>query len=212
MKRCVLCVVLVMVLMLAACDGQSSENPYAGDLLICLDAGHGGTDSGAVLDQRLEKDDNLAMALAVGAKLEAAGLQVVYTREEDAFVELKDRAAYANEQGACMFVSFHRNAGGGQGAEVWIDKSPDQWEKNLGAAIQKALVNIGFTNRGVKRGTASSKQQNYTVIGRTEMPACLVELGFIDSVDDNALLDTYHDELAQAIANAILGQVGKTAS
>ena len=212
MKRNLLFLTLALLLVLTACGVRSGGNPYEGELLICLDAGHGGTDSGAVLEQRLEKDDNLAMALAVGAHLEAAGLRVIYTRGDDTFVELKERANYANKQGASMFVSFHRNAGGGQGAEVWIDKSPDKWEQSLGAAIQKVLVQIGFTDRGVKKGTAASKLQNYTVIGRTEMPACLVELGFIDNPDDNALLDTYQTELARGIADAILAQVGVKAA
>lgn len=204
----VLVAVAALPLVLGGCGGGEDKNPYEGDIIFCLDAGHGGNDSGAVLDGRLEKDDNLRMALAVGAKLEASGATVIYTRSDDTFVELRDRAAYANDQGASVFVSFHRNAGGGQGGEVWIDKSPDQWEKSLGARLQKAMVQVGFTNRGVKKGTAGSKSQNYTVIGRTEMPACLMELGFIDNPDDNAILDTYHEELASAIAQALLKETG----
>lgn len=197
----------VLPLVLGGCSGEN-KNPYEGEILICLDAGHGGEDSGAVLSARLEKDDNLRMALAVGAELEARGAKVIYTRGDDTFVELADRASYANDQGASVFVSFHRNAGGGQGAEVWIDKKPDGWELSLGQRIQDALVQVGFTDRGVKKGTAGSKTANYTVVGRTEMPACLIELGFIDNPEDNNLLDTYHSELAEGIARAILLETG----
>lgn len=200
----------VLPLALSGC-GAESKNPYEGEILICLDAGHGGGDSGAVLDGRLEKDDNLRMALAVGAELEAGGAKVVYTRGDDTFVELADRANFANKQGASVFVSFHRNAGGGQGSEVWIDKKPDRWETDLGQRIQDALVQVGFTDRGVKKGTAGSRTTNYTVVGRTKMPACLIELGFIDNPEDNAMLDTYHSELAKGIARAILLETGLAA-
>lgn len=205
-----LALLAALPLLLGGCAGET-QNPYAGEILICLDAGHGGSDSGAVLDARLEKDDNLRMVLAVQAELEAQGAKVLLTRGGDTFVELAERAEMANEAGASVFVSFHRNAGGGQGAEVWIDKKPDGWETSLGQRIQKALVQAGFTDRGVKKGTAGSKTVNYTVVGRTEMPACLIELGFIDNPDDNALLDTYHSEIAGGIARAILLETGLAA-
>ena len=208
MKRNLLFLTLALLLVLTACGVRSGGNPYEGELLICLDAGHGGTDSGAVLEQRLEKDDNLAMTLAVGSILESRGAKVIYTRSDDTDVELQNRAAFANKMDASMFVSFHRNAGGGQGAEVWIDKSPDRWEKSLATRIQSVMARVGFTDRGVKRGTAGNSTINYTVIGRTQMPACLIELGFIDNEADNDLLDTYWTELAEGIAEAILQEVG----
>lgn len=212
MKRLVICLAAaaLMPMLLSGC-GEHAESPYQGEILICLDAGHGGEDSGAVLEGRLEKDDNLAMVLAVKEKLEAQGAAVILTRAEDTDLELDRRAELANAQDASVFVSFHRNAGGGQGAEVWIDKSPDKWEKSLGRRLQDALVQVGFTDRGVKRGTAGSANRNYTVVGRTEMPACLIEMGFLDCPEDNALLDTYHSELAQAIARAILLETGLAA-
>ena len=61
--------------------------------------------------------------------------------------------------------------------------------------------------RGVKHGTAGNPAVSYTVVGRTEMPACLVELGFIDNDEDNALLDRHWDAYAQAIADGILRMV-----
>ena len=205
--QAILLVLALLPLVLGGC-AQPEKNPYEGDIVICLDAGHGGNASGAVLDQRLEKDDNLAMTLAVGSILESRGAKVIYTRSDDTDVELQNRAAFANKMDASMFVSFHRNAGGGQGAEVWIDKSPDRWEKSLATRIQSVMARVGFTDRGVKRGTAGNSTINYTVIGRTQMPACLIELGFIDNEADNDLLDTYWTELAEGIAEAILQEAG----
>lgn len=196
---------LLPATLLAGC----SKNPYSGSIVICLDAGHGGSDSGAVLEERLEKTDNLAVTLAVRDALVAQGATVILTREDDTFVELSDRAAFANKQNASVFVAFHRNAGGGQGAEVWIDSKPDAYEKSLAERILSGLESVGVSkNRGVRTGTSADPKKNYTVISRTKMPACLIELGFIDSEGDNALLDEHLDAYAQAIAQAILTEVG----
>lgn len=200
---------LVALLPATLMGGCSSENPYAGDIVICLDAGHGGTDSGAALGDRLEKNDNLAMALAVRDVLESAGAAVILTRSDDTFVELSQRSDFANKNNASVFVSFHRNAGGGNGAEVWIDASPDSWEKSLAQRILDGLDTVGVSkNRGVRTGTSADAKKNYTVIKKTRMPACLIELGFIDSDTDNGLLEASFDAYANAIAQAILTETG----
>ena len=77
---------------------------------IIIDAGHGGYDNGASDNGRLEKDDNLRLALAVGEILTADGFPVVYTRTEDVYQRPIDKAGIANESGGDYFVSFHRNA------------------------------------------------------------------------------------------------------
>ena len=77
---------------------------------IVIDAGHGGSDPGAVYNGRREKDDNLRLALAVGNLLEQRGYNVVYTRTEDVFDTPGEKARIANRSGADYFVSFHRNS------------------------------------------------------------------------------------------------------
>ena len=64
---------------------------------IILDAGHGGRDSGAVFGERVEKDDNLEMTLAVGRLLEEQGFDVVYIRQEDIYQPPFQKATIANE-------------------------------------------------------------------------------------------------------------------
>jgi len=82
-----------------------------------LDPGHGGDDGGAKGHKGLtEKAAALAIAKATGAKLEAAGFQAVYTRENDSFIPLWDRARAANAQGADIFISLHLNAARAKGA------------------------------------------------------------------------------------------------
>ncbi len=180
-------------------------------ILICLDPGHGGDDPGAVLGDRLEKDDNLALALAVRDKLENAGredLSVALTRSDDTALELQQRVDLANGMDATLFISLHRNSGGGTGFETWVSADGETFETRLATYIQDNLTAIdGVKDRGVRRGTAGNPAASYTVVGRTEMPACLVEMGFLDSDSDNALLDAQFGALAQAIADGILRMV-----
>lgn len=178
---------------------------------ICLDPGHGGDDPGAVLGDRQEKNDNLRMALAVRDILESYAfdnLTVLLTRSDDTALELSDRTDFANAADATLFISFHRNSGGGQGLETWISAEGLRPETRLATYIQNDLAAVpAVRDRGVKKGTASNPLASYYVIANTRMPACLIELGFIDSDTDNALLDEAFDDLAQAIADGILQMV-----
>lgn len=74
---------------------------------IILDAGHGGSDPGAVFKGRQEKDDNLRLTLAVGEELRNRGVDVEYTRTTDVYQTPFEKATIANESGADFFVSFH---------------------------------------------------------------------------------------------------------
>ncbi len=202
---------LLVLKLRGALPGGDDAFQVPEQIIVCLDAGHGGTDAGAVNGDRLEKDDNLRIALAVRDKLEAAGserLTVLMTRADDTFLELQQRVDLANENGATLFVSLHRNSGGGKGVEVWTSSLKEKAECRLAQYIMDALEQAGVQKvRGVKHGTAGNPAVSYTVVGRTEMPACLVELGFIDNDEDNALLDSHWDAYAQAIADGILKMV-----
>lgn len=202
---------LLVLRLRGALPGGDDAFQVPEQIIVCLDAGHGGTDAGAVNGDRLEKNDNLRMALAVRDKLEAAGserLTVLMTRADDTFLELQQRVDLANENGATLFVSLHRNSGGGKGVEVWTSSLKEKAECRLAQYIMDGLEQAGVQKvRGVKHGTAGNPAVSYTVVGRTEMPACLVELGFIDNDEDNALLDSHWDAYAQAIADGILKMV-----
>lgn len=202
---------LLVLRLRGALPGGDDAFQVPEQIIVCLDAGHGGTDAGAVNGDRLEKNDNLRMALAVRDKLENAGserLTVLMTRADDTFLELQQRVDLANENGATLFVSLHRNSGGGKGVEVWTSSLKEKAECRLAQYIMDGLEQAGVQKvRGVKHGTAGNPAVSYTVVGRTEMPACLVELGFIDNDEDNALLDSHWDAYAQAIADGILKMV-----
>lgn len=165
-----------------------------------LDAGHGGFEPGAVYQDRKEKDDNLAMTLAVGDVLSERGYDVVYTRTTDIYESPFEKATEANVSGADLFISIHRNAfpvpNTASGVESLVfDKSGIKYE--IAKSIDEELAKLGFTDLGVK------ERPELTVLRRTTMPAVLVEVGFIDSDEDNALFDERFDEIAVAIADGI---------
>lgn len=169
---------------------------------IMLDAGHGGSDFGAVYNGRQEKDDNLQLMLAVGKILSENGIDVVYTRTTDVYQTPFEKAMLANQSDADFFISFHRNsspkANQYDGVEVLLyDKSGIKYE--MAENILGAMGEVGFREIGIE------ERPGLVVLRRTKMPALLLEIGFINSDVDNQLFDEKFDEIAQGIAGAILG-------
>ena len=111
---------LIIALIFAAVPFTAAFHMRAAERTFMLDAGHGGSDSGAVYNGRLEKSDNLRITLAVGERLARSGERVLYTRTDDSTVDLTYRSTMANSAGATYFVSFHRNSAStvGRGVEV----------------------------------------------------------------------------------------------
>ena len=172
---------------------------------VVIDPGHGGDDVGAEFNGRYEKDDNRALALLVIEKLDDMGIDAVLTRKTDKFITLEKRCSIANKKKAELFVSLHRNsAEGAKGVEIWIKDDSPEADRALADSILEKLDEAGISeNRGVKAGYARSDGKNYYVNSHTDMPSCLVELGFINSETDNELFDEKLNEYAQAIADGI---------
>ena len=169
---------------------------------IVIDAGHNGlTDPGAVFNGRRESDDTLRLANAVGAILTRNGYDVVYTRTGDISQSVQQKAAFANDADADLFVSIHRNMGTYpeqyNGVQTLIyDRSGIKVP--MAENINRNLEGLGFRNINV------DVRPDLAVLRRTKMPALLVEAGFIDSQGDNRLFDSRFDEIAQAIADGIM--------
>ena len=168
---------------------------------IMLDAGHGGRDPGAVYNGRQEKDDSLALTLAVGEILQERGIDVLYTRTTDVYESPYQKAMEANEADADFFISIHRNsspeANTYSGVESLVyNKSGIKLE--MAENINEQLEAVGFVNLGVK------ERPGLVVLRRTRMPAVLVEVGFINSDTDNMLFDDNFDDIALGIAEGIL--------
>jgi len=167
--------------------------------IIIFDYGHGGTDSGATLGNRYEKNDNLKLGKDVKKVLEQHGIQVDETRTGDETISLNQRAVIENKKNYDFFISFHRNAFNGKayGAETftYILKKPKAVQ--LATDINNAMVKVGFHNRGVKT-------ENFAVLRLTKADAVLLEAGFIDNVNDNKIFDDNYNKLVLEIAKAIL--------
>lgn len=174
-------------------------------MLIALDAGHGGSDPGAVYNGRQEKDDNLRLAMEVGRILENAGVDVVYTREDDIYETPFKKATDANASGADYFISFHRNSGENPNTASGVQNliySKGGRSEQVAEDIQSELVNLGFRDLGIV------ERPNLVVLRRTQMPAVLIETGFINNTADNDKFDAEFDSIANAIADGILKGTG----
>jgi N-acetylmuramoyl-L-alanine amidase len=168
---------------------------------VVLDAGHGGSDYGAVYGDRIEKDDVLALVLAVGAVLEQNGVRVVYTRTTDVYETPLQKAQEANAADADYFVSIHRNStpvpNSYSGIETLVyNRYGKAYE--LAVNINEQLNQIGWNNLGI------NERKNLVVLKRTEMPAVLLEIGYVNTEADNIFLDANFNKTAQAIAEGIL--------
>lgn len=180
--------------------------------LVVLDAGHGGSDSGAVGymagNAVLEKTLTLQITNKVKTILENAGYTVSMTRTGDTLPSLTERPAQANEENAAVFVSIHINsaeATEAKGTEVFYAESNNgdaygttssQLAKNI---LNRMLYYMNSTNRGVKTA-------EHAVTKRCNMPAALAEVGFISNPEEvyNMTTEDYQSKAAQGIAEGII--------
>lgn len=177
----------------------NKSTPLKG-LKIAIDAGHGGTELGAIgcLNDN-EKDVNLEISKILKEKLETNGANVIMTREDDSFVGLNDRVEIANKNNAQIFISIHNNALPDSAAYLKSTGSETYYfypqSKELAKDVVEALAKeTGFKNNG-------AKAQSFAVVRNTNCPAILVEVGYIINPEENAkLIDKdYQNKIAEAI-------------
>lgn len=170
---------------------------------ICIDPGHqggkAGYDPGAVNGTYAEAVAALSIAKKVGAKLQAAGYGVKYTRTGDKKLTLAQRCKISNDYGADVFVSIHLNAAGNKdasGIETLRYPNVGSRTKALADNVQTELIAaMGWKNRGVKT------RSDLYVLKHTVASAILIECGFISNDDQcEKLFNCSHQ---QKIANAI---------
>ncbi|MEF8788447.1 MAG: N-acetylmuramoyl-L-alanine amidase [Planctomycetota bacterium] len=170
---------------------------------VVIDPGHGGRDPGAISPYGPEeKTVNLAIAQEVARILRRDGCRVTMTRKGDAFVTLNQRASIANRLNADLFVSIHANSSrdhGVSGYEVYVCEGASSMSHSAARSVERALSGVGFRSRGIKTA-------NYHVLVNTEVPAILVETGFLSNRSQaRALTDSStQDSLARHIADGIL--------
>lgn len=173
---------------------------------VCIDAGHGGKDSGAVHHGMLEKDLNLSLALKVQELLTRVGVEVIMTRETDIFVELSDRAKIANDNDVNIFVSLHRNAWTSPdalGVSTHIFPSSVRG-RELGEVLQDAQL------RAFKSNNRGIRESRFAVLRLTRMSANLLETGFMSNPDDAEKMkdSVVEDNTAYEVSKAISEFIG----
>ncbi len=172
---------------------------------MCIDAGHGGSDPGAVAYGDNEKDFNLDIALRMRGLFQQDGATVVMTRTTDTYVSLQGRCDIANNNGAARFLCTHCNAGGGTGTETFAYASGGS-AADLASHVQSELCShMSTTSRGVK-------YNNFYVLVNTNMPAILGEVAFMDTQPDNDKLSSasYRQEAARAYLHGTQAHYGMT--
>ncbi|KAA3384380.1 N-acetylmuramoyl-L-alanine amidase [Turicibacter sanguinis] len=173
--------------------------------LIVIDAGHGDEDPGSSISNVDEKDLNLQIALKLKSALEEEGYEVMMTRSDDTYLTLTERAEFANEVEADLFISIHQNSyiddSTVSGIEVYYNESTKtESDEVLAQFIQTELVETtGARDRGIRA------YDELVVTRKTEMPACLVELGYMTNKSELSLLqsDAYQYKLVTGMVNGI---------
>lgn len=163
---------------------------------VFLSAGHGGTDPGAVGNSLKEKNINLQILLACKDELERhKKFKVICSRAKDENDPVGEEVAEANKSKAKIAVSFHTNAGGGDGSETYYyTGSADS--KKLANLCEKYTKAIGQNSRGIKSG------DHLRFVNSTSMVAVLCECAFIDNKKDVKIIDTTAEQKAFGVAYA----------
>jgi|ERR1700722_10859706 len=179
---------------------------YPAHPLIILDAGHGGTDEGARVKTFMEKRITLTTTLLTKKRLEERGYKVILTRARDNYISLARRVSIANRTKCAAFVSIHFNASRShtaKGVEIYFCDTSEKWRTRASRRLADCILyqvidQTEAHSRGVKGG-------NFHVIRETEMPAVLVEGGFVTNADERKLLrdKEYLSKIAEGIANGV---------
>ena len=184
-----------------------------GKKTVCLDPGHGpGCVNGAPDGSYKEYEFTWDMYTRLSKILEAHGVHTICTRTEDVDVSLTERANVSNKAGATCYVSLHSNAAGNDGwynasgLEIYTSAGPETAQRNV---LATALADA-FRAAGVALRSSPIKHRMYTVLAKTDAPACLIEYGFHTSKEDvEKLKDSgCRDRLAEATARGLCAWLG----
>ena len=193
----------MLVTFLACSSYAAKKSTSSGDgspITVVIDAGHGGYDRGGIPGQRVsEKDMTLDVARRLKSVLQASGYRVVMTRDSDVFVPLGTRAAIANQYRNAVFVSVHFNSATRRGADGIETYFYSRHRFALASAVHHYVAGgAPSPNRGVRR-------RGYFVLRRTNIPAVLVECGFLTNPTEASYAQnaSYRQKLADEIAAGI---------
>ncbi len=167
---------------------------------VVLDAGHGGSDYGAIREGINEKDITLDVTQRVASILKSKGYKVALTRSDDTFVSLQDRVEFSENEAPEIFVSIHVNSAVATEPKGIETHYYHDYSNELAKTVHSHLMKEIDTK---DRGLVKSK---FYVINHTTVPAILVEMGFISNEEERAELisDKRKQKTAKAIAEGII--------
>ncbi|MBF2053809.1 MAG: N-acetylmuramoyl-L-alanine amidase [Candidatus Sericytochromatia bacterium] len=175
------------------------ENRHA---LVVIDAGHGGNDPGAIgVSKQKEKQVTLEVSRLLQRYLENDGIQVIMTRAEDVEVLLQPRVDAANLRSADVFVSIHANSmppGNTHVRGIETYYTTPQSKVFADTLHRYMVTQLGAVDRRVR-------QRGLFVTRKATMPSVLLEIGFLSSPEEDALLSNpnYQRKVAKAIRDGI---------
>ncbi len=188
----------------ATATPQPTSTPVPEDkTIIVLDAGHGGVDGGTFGGDIIEKNINLAIVKYIQEILAEEDVEIILTRTEDELMELQDRVKVADDAKADLFVSIHCNFYEDDervsGLECY--SCPGKEES---AVLSETLIAVLKEVEAIK--VRSAKEAEYYVLKHTDMPAVLVEVGFLSNKAEREKLNSadYQKIVAQGLAEGIL--------
>ena len=168
---------------------------------ILLDYGHGGNDPGAVYNGLKEKDINFKVGKKVKDHLERHGIEVIESRTDDTNPSLSERSKKANINNVNASISLHCNASSShqaKGIETYTYGKGIN-EIKLANCVHYEIIKAGLykIDRGIKQG-------DLHMVREPNMAAILIELGFLDNIEDAKLLNNKSEEFGLEIAKGIL--------
>lgn len=191
------------------------------DIIIVIDAGHGGNDPGKIsANGILEKDINLSIAQKLNDKLLEEGFSTIMTREDDNDVaddttnnrkksDMYNRVSKINSSGASYMISIHQNSftdNSVRGAQVFYYATSEQ-SKRLAQRIQDEIRGKvdKENNRQIKTGN------DYFILRKSKCPGVIVECGFLSNTSETQKLldENYQSKLVDAITTALKQEIKK---
>lgn len=170
-------------------------------LSIVIDAGHGGNDRGTTGALGTdEKDVTLLTAELLSSKLQAAGANVIMTRQSDEYVDLRKRVSIGHQVAADAFISLHYDAMENSSVRGFTTYYMHSYQKDLARYVHKELGKmISLKDRGTQPG-------NYLVLRENKQRAILIELGYLSNPTEerNVTTQHYREQATHGIYNGII--------
>lgn len=185
--------------------------------IVVIDPGHGGSEVGAIYPidaataadvQVKEKDLNLDISLKLYDMLKKAGVNVYMTRQDDRDMSVYERADFANNLNASLFLSVHSNSGTSGESGTMSLFYPSVYNPSYGISGERfaqitqeeLLAKLGTNNMGVW------KRPRLVVLNSTRMPSALAEVAYTSDQSDREklLTEEFRTRAAEALCNSVI--------